>query len=426
VNEPAPAGSSGSPTAAVLEGMLRGFAAAAIMAALTEAMAVGAYLATGRPFRLWTFAKIGWLYLLAFHRVGVRVGLGGVPGAGGSGSILVGAVYTIHAALLTGTVLAGFLLVDAGRRVASEARPRTLGAAIAIGYAAPIAIGSRAAVVRLPEATIRPVAWEAIAFPLAFAAAAVAIGIVSSRSGERPFERAIAGGCRMLWWSLALTFVGFLVVAGARPDASGAYAGYLRREGGLGAVIAAHHLLAVPDQSVAMLAVAMGSCDGVYGPHGGWDLACQGRLVGPAAFADVGVLARAAPSLGSIGVGVGEAPWWWWLFAIAPAVATVAAGRRAARGRRHVLTAIGAGGVFAALVWVASWAASVSVGISVGTSPEGTIRLGPSLPRTATLALAWGVAGGVLGALSARRVADDQTAGGEPPTEDPPPSPTSE
>jgi len=424
VNEPAP-------PRVMARAAGRGLAAAAATAVFAEAISITGYLATGRPFGLWSFVKIGWLYLLAFHRVGLGVSLGGplVSGvASGAPTAVAGTyVYTIHAAFLVGTLLAGWLLFRAGRADGSEPSRGWPAVATVLGYAAPIALGSSAAIVRFPGfgiASVRPVAWEAAAFPFLFAAVAVGVGVglTASRSPRAVLARAVAGGWRMLWWSLSLAFIGFLVVAGARPDASGAYAGFIRREGGLGALVAVHHALAAPNQSVAMLAVAMGSCDGLYGPGGGWDLACQGRLVDPTALANFGELARQAPSLGTIGVHVGEAPWWWWLFAIAPAAATIAGGRRAARGSHGVAAAVGAGVLFAVFVGVASWAASISVGIpAAASSSAATVRLGPSLPRTALLAIAWGVIGGVLGALTAGGGAQDQRLG-----EEPPPSPTSE
>ena len=425
MSEPAPAGSQGSPARAVARGAGRGLAAALATAAFAESISIMGFLATGRPFGLWSFVKIGWLYLLAFHRVGLRLTLGGPLGSSGAPADAARTyVFTIHAAFLVGTLLAGWLLVLAGKACASE-RSRTWSTvATVVGYTAPIALGASAAVVRLPGygiASVQPVGWEAAGFPFVFAIVAVAVGLASSLSRGGVLARAAAGGWRMLWWSLSLAFVGFLIVAGARPDASGAYAGSIRREGGLGAILAANHALAAPNQSVAMLAVSMGSCDGLYGPGGGWDLACQKRLVGPAALAGFGELARGAP-LASTGAHVGEAPWWWWLFAIAPAVATVAAGRRAARGSYGVVAAAGAGALFGAFVAIASWAASATVRVPAG----GTVRLGPSLPRTALFALAWGVVGGLLGALTVWRGAKDQRQDEELPLEEPPPSPTSE
>jgi hypothetical protein len=90
----------------------------------------------------------------------------------------------------------------------------------------------------------------------------------------------------------------------------------------------------------------------------------------------------------------------WLLLLAVPLAATVWGGRAAAAGEgsrlERAIRGAGAGVVFAALVLVAEAASS----ISVERPPEGAVmRLGAELLPTGMLALAWGVAGGTVGAL---------------------------
>src|SRR5439155_26839228 len=119
-----------SPGAVVLFGLGRGFLALAFTAAVAEIAALAVYLAAGRPFRAWSFAKIGWLYLLSFSRVGleVKLSLDSILGAPAATS-----VYRVHVAFLLGTAFAGWVLFRAGGAAAlrvegSEARRALSGA----------------------------------------------------------------------------------------------------------------------------------------------------------------------------------------------------------------------------------------------------------------------------------------------------------
>src|SRR5215212_706247 len=89
--------------------------------------------------------------------------------------------------------------------------------------------------------------------------------------------------------------------------------------------------------------------------------------------------------------------------------------------RERWCRAAGAGVVFAALVTLGEAASA----ISVQRPPDGDIiRIGAGLARTGVAALAWGIAGGVAGALVPVR-RDQEPAGAVPPDgdDDVPPRP---
>ncbi len=419
MTEPVPAG-SGPGAAARLFGsaLARGFGVFMVVSGSALAIGAGEYLATGRAYRPWTWIKVGWLYLLSFHRAGIRFFFGNavsvvsdIPDGSGGGPY----IYSVHFALLVGTGVAGYLLFRSARalagRAGGSARRRALwGAAISIGYAIPIGLGASVATLEFPtiEASIRPVYWEAFALPLAFAAIVGAIGGLASSATVRGKAawRLAAGGWRAFVVALGLALFGSLVLAGLRPDASGAYVRSLQGQGSFGVVAAGHHLLALPNQSVAILAVSMGSCDGIYGPRAGLDMACYGRLVHSDAIAFASLyLDERPPAPGALPFRAHGTPAIWLFFLAVPAAATFMGGRWAARGLGPVRApAVGAasGVVFALLAGVGSRWAGITIHVAGATS--GTLRLGPSLPRTFLLALAWGVIGGSIGALSVRQL----------------------
>jgi hypothetical protein len=100
-----------------------------------------------------------------------------------------------------------------------------------------------------------------------------------------------------------------------------------------------------------------------------------------------------------------DLPAWYLLFALVPLAATVIGGRRAGEGarspRERAASGALAGVVYAVLAVVAAWAATV---VLPALTPlfGGPPHLGPDLERTFLLALAWGVLGGMIGALLPR------------------------
>jgi hypothetical protein len=362
------------------------------------------YFVAGMPFRPWSFVKIGWLFLLSFSRVGLRVTLGGLFGsllgpttlAPTGGEIGV----TIHVAFLSGTALACWLLFRAGRRagrlctlgIVSRA---LVGACVAIPYATIAFLGSFLAIVRFPGQNvpmISTVHLEALVFPLIMAGASGAMGALLSGSKRGAVVSSAIGGWRALVTALALSLVGLLVLGAIYPGGTSAYVRWLLGHGHLGPLAFAFQMLALPNHSSFMLAPAMGGCDTLAVGTSSLKLMCMNTFAGPhlSDLANVG-----SPSW----VGA-RTPWAFRLFLLVPLLSTIAGGRWAARDAQgwsaQILTGTGAGLVFAALVLIASWAASVSVGGTIGP-----ITLGPALKTTGALALAWGAVGGAAGGLSA-------------------------
>ena len=409
-----------------------------------EAYSFLVYFLAGMPFRPWSFVKIGWLYLLSFSRVGLRVTVGGTLSAlidkGVGGEI----VYTLHLAFLLGTGLAAWLLFRAGRtaalRIDAPALSRgAIGAAVAIPYAGLAFLGSFLAAVRFPAQgvpVIRPVFWQALVFPLLMAGACGAVGGLSAAGDRMRATRAgrwsmrwVVGGWRALLAGLALAIVGLLVLAVLYPDATGAYSRWLVH-GHTGALVFAHQLLSLPNHAMFILAPAMGGCDTVAGGGHAVRMLCAGSFMSPELLITV-PFAHGVPGVNDLGISPGSTPATFRLFLVVPLVAAVLGGRAAAAGLRRfgerAVAGIGAGVVFGVLVLAAAWVASVVLTIpATSSAPAVRVRLGPELLPPALLALAWGIAGGAIGGLSVRSqegAAVPVPAPGEPGPE--PPSPTS-
>jgi hypothetical protein len=430
-------------------GLGSGLVALGWTALAAEAYSFLVYFLAGMPFRPWSFVKIGWLYLLSFSRVGLRVTLGGTFSAlidRGSGG---GATYVVHLAFLLGTALAAWLLFRAGRSAAlrveaSPMRRAATGATVAIPYAGLAFLGSLVAVVRFPAqgvSLIRPVPWQALVFPLMMAAASGAAGglaaatdrIAAARAGRRSI-RWVKGGWRAFLAGLVLSLVGLLILGALYPDSTGAYSRWLVLHGHTGALVFAHQVLSLPNHAMLVLAPAMGGCDTVAGGGHALRMLCPGSFVNPQLLPYIPFI-RGVPeaqSLRDLGITSGSTPVAFRLFLLVPLIATVIGGRSAASGlrqaRERVLAGMGAGVVFSALVVAMAWAAGVVLTLPpTSTTPAVRVRFGPELLPTGLLALAWGIAGGVIGALSARSQEGAAVPVPEPvdPLEPDPPSPTS-
>jgi len=292
---------------------------------------------------------------------------------------------------------------EQGRAV--EKRPAAAalaGAAVGLGFALPMFVGAFLVQLSFPNLgvdSLRPVLWQAFVLPLAAGGALGIAGGLSaaretlerSRSGAR-LAAAVRGGFTALWWGLALAFVGFLVLAAIESGVTGSYARSVRDAGRGGAVLVTHHALLLPNQSAMILATAMGSPTALTV---GADTAARVSIDGVRAYGNYRLIV----------FGIGHRPvsfgWWRWCFLLVPACATVLGGRRAARGtksRGEALLRGGLGGlVFAGLAGLVAWTATITLPLLVlfGSSPS----LGPDPWRTAAVGAAWGVLGGLLGAL---------------------------
>ena len=197
--------------------------------------------------------------------------------------------------------------------------------------------------------------------------------------------------------AVGLAVTGSIVLAGLRPDGAGAYWRILTGDGAeRAAMVTSHHLLLLPNQSVLLLTAAMGGCDISRRAGSDSDLLCFGRQPIVQELAKLGI--------GRSPAGGDGMPAAYYLFVLVPAAAVLEGGRfaRSIDGKGHRWRgAIGAGVVFAALFTLASLAATISITASPALAQFGVFPLsvGPELPAAAAFALAWGIAGGAIGAL---------------------------
>ena len=400
---------AGARSRSALRSALRGAGAFAGVAGLGLLIGMGEYAASGGAYRLWTWVKVGSLYLVSFFGVGVRVDVGGRE------------LFLLRLPLMAGTVLAGWLLFRAGRR-ATGLRAWSAGWVVA-GFVLPVWALALPARLRFPDlggagvdATVHAIAWQALLFPAVFAAIVVAAGVVSGRaagsSRAAAVRRIMAGGWRMTWLALMFAFAGLLAVAAIHPGRAAEYGRWLGSQGRGGTLLVGHELLAAPNAAFFALAPAMGGATTVSGTAGARSVAASVRVsgVGPVAFLPPGNYP--ARDFGGI----------FYLLMLVPLAATVTGGRFAATGASHsgarVVRGAGAGLVFGMLITAGSVFAAVASPLSRAQLP---IHVGVAMPATALLAMAWGIGGGVLGALFAPQPAGVAPGEGA----EPPLSPTS-
>lgn len=415
----------------------RGFVAFLCVAAVGQAMALAVWLVADTGASLWTFVRIGLLEVGAFHHVAIELDVPDLTvaaAAGGPGATSL----SVGVALLAVTALAVALLVHAGRAVADRAGGGPLariawGAAVAPPYGIPVFLLALLVDVRTPirlgvfasgELHVGLSAWQAFAFPLVIAGASGAAGGLRSALRDPAPDDArlaragaiVAGGWRMFALGLALSLAGLFAAGVVRPDEPEALltpstARYVRAvldRPAIGLVLLGHHVSLLPNEAVWTLVPAMGGCDGARGSVEE-DVLCYGRF--PTA---VGTTLQSLTGDRAVRIPLGSAtydtaPAGYFLFLLVPAIATLLGGRRAAsrlgsRGPEALGSGAAAGVVFAALVAAGALASSVTVvyGGAFGgqDATAGSFVAGPSVVAGTLLALAWGVAGGVLGAAT--------------------------
>jgi hypothetical protein len=247
---------------------------------------------------------------------------------------------------------------------------------------------------------LRPVVWQAFVVPFVVALVVATVGALGASSASlrtgstgRRIVAASRGAWHGLTWGLVLALLGTVALAALRPAASTGYARALQGQGAGGAVLAMYHAVLLPNQSIDVLAISMGSCTEFVLGEGASRLCLGGIDVGDALTALV-VGVPSADGTRDVPFGPG-----YLLFLLVPAFATIAAGRRAAEGVRgvgeRVLRATWSGAVFGVLVGVAAWAASISI---VGDG-DTIAALGADPIGTGALGVVWGVAVGALGAV---------------------------
>jgi hypothetical protein len=403
--------------------LLRGFLVFALLLAIGLATAFVGVAATDAGLAFGAALRIGALYLGPFNHVALvfegvlHVDLSRLPGSG----VLAGASATVElgVALLVVTGLAVWLLFRAGRASAygDHACVRALtGARVGLGYGPPILL--IALLVRFEQPNeigsfvsagvrVSLSVWQALVLPLAIAAAAGAAGGVwswagASERGPKLRVRAVLGsGWMMFLLALGLSFGGLLVAGVVQPDepvalATPSTARYFARvfeRPRLGAMVLAHHLALAPNEALWTLVPASGACDVVRGSEGA-DILCLGSFP----------LTKAGEA-----ISFGSAPGGYLAFLLVPAVATLFGGRRASlRAGRDGWSAVAdgatAGVAYGVLVGVGCLLASVtlSYAASTGTDVGGRLWIGPDPVWGTITAIAWGLAGGAIGAASRR------------------------
>jgi hypothetical protein len=366
----------------------------AVLSAVCAALAIAGYAATG-SFRLWSWMKLG--LLNALTAFGVRLD-GTLVDPFGRQTGHERLAFT--ALLLTFGIV--WMLFRCGRRAAAGVDGALRRAIVGVSVAPPIAVVafgvSFLVPLRFPDYgldPVRPVAWEAFAFPLVLAGVVGAAGGLSATAEEgdrRGLVRArsvVAGGWTALVVALLVGFGGFLVLAATEPRATSNYARRVGSLGGGGAVLVSLHVLLLPNQGFDLLAPSIGACTSL-------------RDVSPREPSPA--VARLCPSGLRVEDPLGDGttsplPRAFAVFWVGAAFASVAGGHRAAagvRGKESAGRAAGAGAAFALFVAAGSWLGSLTLVVPL---LPGVYVLSPEQPRTTVLALIWGVAGGLVGAL---------------------------
>ena len=409
-----------------LSGLIRGGLAFVVMAAVGQAAAFAVSVFGEQQV---SAAKLGWLYFGWFHHAAVNVAITTrlnfpVEGAPGGPSGAAGLTAGVGLAMMLATFLAIAILYRAGRAVADRAGGTGLarvfhGMKVAPGYAIPPFVLSGLLTVDVPipqnslvAGSLQMESWSLswLVLPLLLGAAAGAAGglrsgrfeLISLEPWGRRAAGAVAGGLRMFVLGLVLSFVGVLVLAAVRPSAGRAYfAAISGPPAEQSAVVFAHHVLLLPNQSMWVLVPAMGGCDGLSGGGVSASFLCYSKFPTSVSVSTDGSNGDAL----TVRTDFGTAPTAYFLFLLVPALSVVLGGRYGVRKRARLRSesiAIGAasGVVFAVLVAVASWLASVSISLSSATGgipSNSSVLIGPGVLIAGLLALVWGVLGGAIG-----------------------------
>ncbi len=366
-------------------------------------------------------ARFGGFVFYAFHHVGLRFG-----GAAFGG---IGANVTVALAMLTGTLVALWLLALTGRAIANRAGGSSVargiqGAKVALPYAA-LCFGL-AFVDRVPQSqastgfpAAHPSYVGAVLWPLGLAAvagflggfrSAAPTGVMATPWGMR-LRAAAAGGTWMVAVGLILSFVGLMLLTPFAPDVARDYFRPFDQSFLRGASVILGTLLVLPNMAAWVLFPAMGSClevsGGVFGFGGSFCFLSYSQFPTTQAIAGI---TTPSPNLPS-------PPSGYFLFLLAPLVAVLVGGaiaaRRAGAGTKQEAAGVGAlaGLAYALLALAVAVLSTITAkASSFGQAFPGApgaihARVGPALASTFLVALLWGVVGGAIGALwEARRL----------------------
>jgi hypothetical protein len=417
-----------APWRAAARGFVVGLGIGLLVGAVGQAAAFALFVAEGANGSYLPYLGIGAVYVELFHHVGVE--LRALPAGGGSPlSIAIGI------GLLSVLAVAVALLSAAGRRVA----PMSAGIvaatvpAVALGYAiVPFGLSfvadarTSGAVVGAASIEIGASKWAALLVPFAAACVAVTIGALSSPAGPATASHtgssavastgtsadaliadAVRGGVRAFALGLLLSAAGFLVLASVQPAVVDAYSAVIGAPDSVQGriVVGGHAVLMLPNQAIWVLVPALGACD---------DIVVDGRTTPVLCYSRMPTGLSADFTADATPVGVRPAfrrpPRGYLAFLLAPLVATIAGGVRAARRAGSARTAVVAGAtsgvLFAGLVAAGIALARIDLRATGSLLGGSVVRVefGPELLRGTLLAALWGVAGGAVGGLASRFV----------------------
>ncbi|HXF56280.1 MAG TPA: hypothetical protein VNO34_01625 [Actinomycetota bacterium] len=372
-----------------------------------------------------TFARLGGALFLSFHRVGFSLGLPErlPPSFGEVG--LSGGTLGVTLALVTGTVLACWVLGGYGAAVGDRTGGSRLarglhGAKLGLPYALVglvVALGVGFAVgLDGLSLSVRPSRAGAFWWPLLLGTLFGFLGgflSLPERWGDieaawsRRLRGALSGGVSAAFLALGLALIGLLFAAAARPEATRAYFRAAFAEGTLQGVAAVGlTALAAGNLAAWVLFPSMGSCltlsAGLARATESVCLLAYSQFPSASAFRGLllqGAEARDLPAASPPHLA----------FLLVPLASALLGGAMAARraGAEGRLEAAGVGAasglVFAVLSLVLAVLSTASLEFGAPGAEPLTVRLGPSLPGSFVVALLWGVAGGAAGGLLGRR-----------------------
>jgi len=413
VGEPGEVGSHAPWTELAVMALGRGEIAFLATLVVGEILAFGQNLIGGLGLSFLDTLRAGGLYVYAFEHVPIRLTASGSGVRGPFGSLSV--------ALLTVTALAIWLLfrgaAAVGERAGGGVVRRVLwGGAVGLPFALLSFLLSFVVPVRFRISVFEAgtfgvdVSWvAALLWPLVIGVVVgLAGGLWSGRNSTWPWARRVGVAMAGAWWmflaSLGLSLIGLLVLGGLNPSATRAYLDRTIGGGEVGVDLLAHHALALPNQSLWVLVPSMGGCDRASGSARlarleSDRLLCYWRFPRHGDAASIYGRFTFAESTGR--VVFTRAPWGYLLFLLVPAVATLIGGAwigRRSDGAAQRAVRVGLAGFGFALL-VAGGSVLAGVSVTLGGAHPTTTAFGPDPVAGGLLALGWGVAGGVLGAL---------------------------
>jgi hypothetical protein len=378
-------------------------------------------------------SRYGWALFYAFHHVGMAFRSADLRLPRDADAVLAWpSGYAVDAvvafALLTGTAVAAWLLLRAGRSIGRavggpELRRGIHGAKVAVPYAflSWVASWGLSVRLRLPDAaplSAHPSHLAAFFWPLALAVAFGALGAVRS-AGEgiwtspwiweteawpRRWRGAVRGGLWMLGLGLSLSLVGLGILALSDADRTASLVDTAFHPGvGTGLAVVLLGLLALPNAALWTLVPAMGGCLEVGGG--------AGSSLPPYCFLSYGsFFGHTLPDTFNSAWGypeLGPSPRGFLLFLLVPTIAVLAGGALAAaraevRGRLEGALVGGmAGSVFAVCLTALLILALVTARFFGPLSyvATGYFRYGAYPPYGLELGVAWGAVGGAIGGL---------------------------